>query len=43
MSKYNLDPEKPTRFFSKLNKKMKNVMQFDTLVVTEKEPERCRV
>ena len=36
MTEDNLVGEKPMCFFCKLNRKMKNVVQFDTLVVKEK-------
>ena len=41
MARYNLEAEKQTRLFCKLNKAIKNAAQFDTLVITEKELERC--
>ena len=33
MAKYNVEGKKSTCFFCKLNKKMKSITQFDTLVV----------
>ena len=35
-AKYNLEGEKPTKFFFQLNKNMKSAAQFDTLIVRKK-------
>ena len=35
MAKYNLKGKKPTKNLCKLNKKVKSVAQFDTLIVKE--------
>ena len=37
MAWYKLEGEKPTSFFCKMNRKMKNSAQFDTLVIKGKD------
>ena len=40
MAKYNLEGERPTKFFFKLNKQFKSATQIDTLIVKEEESKR---
>ena len=39
MAKYNLESEKTTKFFCKLNMKVKSTAQFDKLIVKEENPD----
>ena len=42
MARYNLEREKPTKFFCKLNKKVNSAAQFDTLIIKEEDTNSWR-